>query len=147
MVKSNFTKTWNRSIQPRKQRRYRYEAPLHIKQKFLHVHLSADLRKKYGLRNVQVRKGDKVKILRGSHKKKEGKVERVNLGREHVFVTGVEIIKREGTKVPSQLSPSNLMIIELNLSDKKRKKKLEASGVNKNINKQELEKKSQEDKK
>lgn len=125
MVKNSFAKTWKKSTQPRKQRKYRYNAPLHVKQKLVHVHLSADLRKKYVTRNVQVRKGDKVKVMRGQFAKKEGKVERVDLKREKVYVTGIEVIKKEGTKLPVALNPTNLMIIDLELSDKKRKAKLE----------------------
>jgi len=34
--------------------------------------------------------------------------------------------KKEGTKLPVPLTPSNLMIIDLNLGDKKRKAKLES---------------------
>ena len=70
MAKTSFVKTWNKSTQPRKQRKYIHNSPLHIKQKLAHVHLSADLRKKHGLRNVQIRKGDKVRVLRGQHTKK-----------------------------------------------------------------------------
>ncbi|MBU0460164.1 MAG: 50S ribosomal protein L24 [Nanoarchaeota archaeon] len=125
MVKTSFVKSWNRSVQPRKQRKYRYNAPLHLKQKMLHVHLSPELRKKYGLRRVQVKKGDKVKVLRGQFKKREGKVEKVNLKQEKVFVTGIELIKKEGAKLTVPLNPTNLMITELNLNDKKRKLKLE----------------------
>ena len=124
MVKTSFYTTWKSSIQVRKKSKYRHNAPLHLKQKILHVHLSKDLRQKYGLRNIQVRKGDKVKISRGQYRKKEGKVERVILKREKVFVTGIESIKKDGSKASFPLSPSNLMIIEVDLSDKKRKQKL-----------------------
>lgn len=125
MVKASFVKSWKRSCQPRKQRKYKHNAPLHLKQKMLHVHLSPELRRKYGKRNLQVKKGDKIKVMRGQFKKKEGKVEKVNLRREQVFVTGIESIKKEGTKISVPLSPSNLMMIELNLEDHKRKKKIE----------------------
>ena len=60
-MSQQFSTTWNASKQPRKQRKYRYNAPLHTKQKFLQVHLSPELRKKYSLRNILVKKGDKVK--------------------------------------------------------------------------------------
>ena len=92
----------------------------------MHVHLSPDLRKKYSFRNVQLRKDDKVKILRGQFKKKDGKVERIDLKRERVFITGLERIKKEGSKLLVPFHPSNLMITELNLDDKKRKAKLES---------------------
>jgi large subunit ribosomal protein L24 len=120
-----FTTSWNRSTQVRKQRKYRYNAPLHIKQKLLSVHLSADLRKKYGARNITVRSGDKVKVMRGQFAKKEGKVDRINLKDEKVFIAGIEIVKKEGAKIGVGFNPSNLQILELDLSDKKRKEKLE----------------------
>jgi large subunit ribosomal protein L24 len=126
MAKNSFSLSWNRSTQPRKQRKYRYNAPLHIKQKMMHVHLSPDLRKKYGLRNILVKKGDKLRILRGQFAKKEGKVSRVSLKYDKVYVDGADLIKKDGTKQPLPLTVSNLMIIELNLSDKKRKQKLES---------------------
>ncbi len=126
MTKTSFTASWNKSIQVKKQRKYRYNAPLHRRQKMVHVHLSPELRKKYGIRNIQVKKGDKIKVLSGQFKKKEGKVERVNLKREQVFVAGIELIKKEGTKVPVALTPSNLMITELSLDDRRRKQKLES---------------------
>ena len=126
MTTTDFTASWNKSIQVRKQRKYRYNAPLHHRQKMVHVHLSPELRKKYGIRNTQVKKGDKIKVLKGQFKKKEGKVERVILKRERVFVAGIELIKKEGTKVPVALTPSNLMITELNLDDRRRKQKLES---------------------
>jgi len=125
MANNKFSTTWKRSTQPRKQRSYRYTSPLHVKQKMMHVHLSPALRKKYGLRNVQIRKGDKVKILRGTFAKKEGKVDRVVLQREKVYVVGIEQIKKDSGKVPFPLTPSNLMIIDLNTDDKKRRQKLE----------------------
>ena len=125
MLDSKFSTGWNRSVQPRKQRKYRYEAPLHLRQKFMHVHLSPELRVKYGKRNLQIKKGDKIKVLRGQFKKRDGKVEKVNLNAEKIFVTGIEVIKKDGTKILFPLTPSNLMITDLELGDKKRKQKLE----------------------
>jgi len=125
MPKIKFSKSWKSSKQPRKQHKYRYNAPLHVRSRFMHVHLSKDLRKKYRKRSIGVRKGDAVSILRGQFKGKTGKVERVDLKQIKVYVTGVEILKKDGTKVLCPLEPSNLMIIELNLDDKKRIKSIE----------------------
>ena len=69
---------------------------------------------------MQVRKGDKVKVLSGKFSKKEGKVERVHVKGGKVFVTGIEMIKKDGTKLPVALDPSNVMITSLDLSDKRR---------------------------
>ena len=121
MALPKFSIHWKSSVQPRKQRKYRYNAPLHVRQKLLHVHLSPELRAKYGTRAVQVRKGDKAKVLRGKFKKQEGKVERVNLKRERVFVSGMEYTKKDGAKVPVGFNPSNLMITVADMSDKRRK--------------------------
>ena len=122
---NKFSTTWKSSKKPRKQRKYRISAPLHTKQKFLHSHLSKDLRKKYGIRSIGLRKGDKVKILRGNFKKHEGKVEKIDLKRTSIFVSGIEFTKRDGTKKLLALQPSNLMITELNLDDKLRQKVFE----------------------
>ena len=121
----NFTITWKSSKKPRKQRKYRLKAPLHIKHSFLHSHISKELRKKYGKRGIGLRKGDKVKIMHGEFKKQEGKVEIINMKKTRVFVSGVEVTKKDGTKRMLWLHPSNLMITELNLDDKLRQKILE----------------------
>ena len=124
-MKTKFSRTWKRSKQPRKQRKYRYNAPLHIKQKFMRAHLSKELRKKYNRRSLGLKKGDKVKIVRGQFKKKTGKVDKVDLKENYVYITGIEITKKDGTKAFYPLQPSNLMITELNLDDKKRQKILD----------------------
>ena len=119
---NKFSKAWKSSKKPRKQRKYRLNAPLHIKQKFVHAHSSKDLFKKHGKRSIILRKGDKVKIMCGKFKKHEGKVEKVDLKKTRIFVSGVELTKKDGTKKLLALHPSNLMIIELNFDDKLRQK-------------------------
>ena len=120
-----FSADWIRSKKQSKQRKYRFNAPLHIKQKLAHSHISKELREKYGKRATSVRKGDKVKIMRGKFKKHEGKVERLDLKKSLVFVSGAESTKKDGTKKLLPLDPSNLMITELNLDDKLRQQTLE----------------------
>lgn len=120
IMKKDFSSEWIRSKQPRKQRKYSYNAPLHIKGKFMSAHLSKDLMKKYNRRSIRVRKGDKVIVLRGQFKKKKGNVERVDLKKSKVYISGVEMIKKDGTKVFYPIHPSNLVLTELNLDDKKR---------------------------
>lgn len=126
MVGQKFSQSWNSSIKPRKQHKYRYNAPLHVRQKLLRAHLSPDLRKKYGFRSLQLKKGDKIKVMRGQFIDKEGKIDSISLRYERVLVSGIDTIKKDGTKIPFPLSPSNLMILELELADKYRKQKLES---------------------
>jgi large subunit ribosomal protein L24 len=121
-MKQEWVKSWNASKQPRKQRKYRYNAPLHQLNKFLHVHLSKELRKKYGRRNLSIRTGDKVRIFVGTAKGKEGKVSSVDTKRCRIFIEGLERIKADGSKVFLPFEPSNLMITNLGKEDKRIKK-------------------------
>lgn len=121
-MKTKFSKSWIKSKQPRKQRKYRYNAPLHVKQKFMRAHMSKDLRKKYGKRSISLRKGDSVKVMRGQFKDKTGRVDEVSVKKTQVYVNGIEFVKRDGTKARYPLQPSNLMVTELNMDDKLRGK-------------------------
>ncbi|HDJ67015.1 MAG TPA: 50S ribosomal protein L24 [Nitrososphaeria archaeon] len=112
------------SSKPRKQRRFLYNAPLHILSKLMSAHLSPELREKYGRRSFPVRVGDRVKILRGEFKGVEGKVTGVDRKRQRVMVENVTIKKTDGTTVPKPIHISNVMITELKLDDEYRKKAL-----------------------
>jgi large subunit ribosomal protein L24 len=119
-MKSKFSTSWVRSKQPRKQRKYRAEAPLHIKHKFLSANLSKELRKKHGKRSVPIRKGDEILVMRGSFRKKKAKVSLIDLKRTRLALEGVQRSKKDGTKVNVYFNPSSLQIQALNLDDKKR---------------------------
>jgi large subunit ribosomal protein L24 len=125
-MKTKFSTSWKSSKQPRKQRKYRYNAPLHIKGKFISSHLSPELRKKYQFRAFRLRTGDKVKILKGIYKGKEEKVIEVNLKKGKVYIDKIQITRIDGNIAKIPFDPSNLMITELVLLDKKRKAKIES---------------------
>lgn len=125
-MKRKFSTSWKSSKQPRKQRKYLANAPLHIKKKFVSVNLSKELRKTYKKRNIPVRKGDTVKIMRGKFKRKQGKIINVKLKNQAVYVEGIQVKKQDGSKANVKIQPSNLQIIQLNLEDNKRTKKLKA---------------------
>jgi large subunit ribosomal protein L24 len=129
-MKAKHSTAWLGSKQPRKQRKYRYNAPLHLKSSFLSAHVSKDLRMKHGLRSLRVRTGDKVRVLRGQFKAREGKVERVDVKKSKVFVNKVDTLKKDGaTRVPYPLDASNLMIVEFDTTDKRRTEMLKARGA------------------
>jgi ribosomal protein uL24 len=65
------------SSQRRKSRKAHFSAPSNIRRKIMSSHLSKELRAKYEVRSVPVRKGDTVKIMRGQFKGREGKVQSV----------------------------------------------------------------------
>jgi large subunit ribosomal protein L24 len=120
-MKIKWSKHWKSSKQRRKQRKYIANAPLHIRKKLFSTNLSKDLRKKYNFRNIPLRKDDKVKVIRGQFKKHIGKVELLNYKKIKVYIEGINAVKKDGTKKFIPIHPSNLVIIELNLNDKKRK--------------------------
>ncbi len=126
-MKRTFSRSWISSSKPRKQVKYRENAPLHIKQKFVAAHLSSELKRKYHKRSVPLRTGDKVKIMRGDHKGKTGKILRVNLKKMLVYLEGFQASKIDGSKADLSFAPSNLMITELVLDDKRRKESIEGN--------------------
>ncbi len=111
---------WKSSVQPRKQRKYVYAAPLHIRNRFLSATLSKPLRKQHHLRSAPVRKGDKIKVMRGKFKGKEAEVVRVDSRHIRVFLNGLEVAKRDGSKKLVPVHPSNLMLTSLETGDKRR---------------------------
>lgn len=123
-MKQKFNTTWKSSKQPRKQRKYIANAPLHILRKTLVSNLSKELRKKHGTRNIPVKKGDKVKVLRGKFKGKKGAINEVDYKKRKVKIDGVQIKKQDGSNVNAPINPSNIQITELNLEDQKRSKKI-----------------------
>ncbi len=117
--------SWKGSKKISKQRKYRFNSPLHIKHKMLSSHLSKELRKKYSTRAMVLRKGDVVKVMNGDFRGKEGKVASVNTKKMKILVEGIQKSRKEGTKVNVAFYPSKLMITSLNLDDKKRVKIME----------------------
>jgi large subunit ribosomal protein L24 len=82
--------------------------------------LSKDLKKELGKRAVIVRKGDKVKIVRGDQKKKEGKIVNVEYETGRIFVEKIVRKKADGTEIPIPINTSNAIVVELDQTDEKR---------------------------
>jgi len=123
-MKKEFSKKWKASKQPRKQRKYLANAPLNLRKKMISANLSKELREKHGKRNIPLKKGDTVKVMKGKYKKHKGKVMKIDLKLSKIIIEGVQVKKQDGSKVDVKLQPSNLQIVELNLEDKKRSTKL-----------------------
>lgn len=123
-MKKSYSPSWRGSAQPRKQRKFRANAPLHVRQKMVAAHLAKELRKSYGKRAVPLRKGDEVIILTGAHKGMRSKVARIDLSRLTVELENLKAKKRSGQEVAVRIEPSNLLIVQPDLSDKRRFKRL-----------------------
>ena len=119
-MRKEYSSKWVASSQPRKQRKYLANAPLHKRRNFLSVNLAKTLREKQNTRNVVLRTGDKVKVMRGKFKGKEGKVTKIMTKLSKIYIEGIQTTKQDGSKVNVPLRASNLQIIELNLDDKQR---------------------------
>ncbi|GIU72529.1 MAG: 50S ribosomal protein L24 [Candidatus Nitrosocaldaceae archaeon] len=102
-----------------------YKAPLHRRSANVSAILSKDLRTKYKRRNVRVRVGDVVKIMRGEYKGIEGKVNKVHTNTSRLEIEGVQREKLRGGNAPVLIHASKVMITSLDLSDELRKNKLE----------------------
>jgi len=122
-----WSKKWVSSSQPRKQRKYRYNAPMHVRQKFVSAHLSEALRNRFGKRSLSLRKGDEVKVMRGYKKGYRGKVDRVDLKKCKVYIEGYNFKKVDGSEMMKSIHPSNLIIVEPKMDDKRRQMIIERS--------------------
>ncbi len=136
-MKQEFTTKWTESKQPRKQRKYLHNMPNHLRHRLMSATLDKDLRKKYGRRSLEVRKGDEVLIMRGKSKKRIGKVVEVNVKYQKIAVENIQSTKKDGSKVHVWFHPSNLKIKVLNSEDKMR---IKAKTAPKSVNKVEEKK-------
>jgi large subunit ribosomal protein L24 len=114
------------SSKPRKQRRYRFNAPLHQRQHFLNAHLDKQLRARIGRRAIRVSKGDTVKVMAGKQRGKTGKVSSVSLRRGRITISSLTRKNAKGKELPIFIKPSNVYITDLNLEDKVRAARLKA---------------------
>ena len=128
---------------PSKQRKRLFTAPLHVRYKILSAPLAPELREKYGFRSLPVRVGDKVQVMRGDFKGFEGKILSVDRKKFRITIEGITREKVDGTTINVPIHPSKVMITELNLDDKWRRKIIER----KSKAKEELKRKKEEEEK
>lgn len=87
--------------------------------------LSKELREKYNVRSMPIRKDDEVMVVRGFAKLREGKVTQVYRKKYVVHIDRITKEKHNGsTQVPVGIHPSNVVITKLKI-DKDRKNLLE----------------------
>merc|ERR1711976_933546 len=109
----------------RKARKRHFNAPSHIRRKIMSSPLSKELRQKYNVRSIPIRKDDEVQVVRGHYKGPQvGKVVQVYRKK---FVVHIERIQREkanGATVYVGIHPSKVLIVKLKM-DKDRKRILD----------------------
>jgi ribosomal protein uL24 len=94
------------------ERRKRYKAPMHKKRAHVRVHLAKELRadSKAKKRSLLVNKGDTVKVMRGAHRGKSAKVQKVSHAKGLVYLEGMTNRNARGTESALGFQPSNLAI-------------------------------------
>ncbi|MEA1993993.1 MAG: 50S ribosomal protein L24 [Euryarchaeota archaeon] len=117
------------SIKRRKQRKNHFGASLHKKQKSMSASLSEELKEKHGVKNLPVRKGDKVRVLRGDYIYSEGEIMRIDLKRNRLFIEDVTTEKTDGSEANLPFHPSNIEIVDLDLKDDERARIIERRGI------------------
>lgn len=89
--------------------------------------LSSELRAKYQVRSMPIRKDDEIQVARGTYKGREGKVVAVYRRKWVIHVERITREKVNGATVNVGLDPSKVVITKLKL-DKDRKAILERKG-------------------
>ena len=117
------------SKQPRKQRLARFTAPYHRRHREMSSPIDKGLRERQlsrGFvypRSMPVKKGDRVMIVRGEGKSKSATaVSLVDRKARKVYVEGFTYFKSDGTELQRPIDASNLVIINPDWSDIRRRK-------------------------
>uniref|UniRef100_A0A915K359 KOW domain-containing protein n=1 Tax=Romanomermis culicivorax TaxID=13658 RepID=A0A915K359_ROMCU len=94
----------------RKNRKRHFTAPSHIRRKIMSAPLSKDLRQKYNVRSVPIRRDDEVSVARGHHKGNVGKIIRVYRKKYVVHIDKITREKANGATVHIGIHPSNVSV-------------------------------------
>uniref|UniRef100_A0A8C4R723 Ribosomal protein L26 n=1 Tax=Eptatretus burgeri TaxID=7764 RepID=A0A8C4R723_EPTBU len=109
----------------RKNRKRHFNAPSHIRRKIMSSPLSKELRQKYNVRSIPIRKDDEVQVVRGHYKGQQvGKVVQVYRRKYVIYIERIQREKANGASVHVGIHPSKVVITKLKL-DKDRKRILE----------------------
>mmetsp|Transcript_18259 Transcript_18259/g.47089 ORF Transcript_18259/g.47089 Transcript_18259/m.47089 type:complete len:147 (-) Transcript_18259:384-824(-) len=108
----------------RKSRKAHFSAPSHVRHKLMSAPLSAELKQKYNVNAVPVRKDDEVSVVRGTYKGREGKVIACYRKKWVIHIERITREKASGQTVQVGIDPSKTVITKLKI-DADRKRMLE----------------------
>ncbi|KAH8972959.1 hypothetical protein BDL97_01G019400 [Sphagnum fallax] len=111
----------------RKSRKAHFSAPSSVRRILMSAALSSDLKNKYNVRSVPVRKDDEVQVVRGTYKGREGKVVQVYRRKWVIHIERITREKVNGSTVNVGIDPSKVVITKFKL-DKDRKALLDRKG-------------------
>nr|ABX75461.1 60S ribosomal protein l26 [Lycosa singoriensis] len=105
----------------RKNRKRHFNAPSHKRRIIMSAPLSKELRQKYGVRSVPIRKDDEVQVVRGHYKGQQvGKIVQVYRKKYVVYIERIQREKANGASVHVGIHPSKVVIVKLKM-DRDRK--------------------------
>merc|ERR1712137_865458 len=117
----------------RKSRKRYFNAPSHVRRKFMSAPLSKELRTKYNVRSIPIRKDDEVQVVRGHYKGQQvGKVVQCYRKKYVVYIERIQREKANGASVNVGIHPSKVVIVKLKM-DKDRKKILDRKAKSREV--------------
>ena len=99
----------------RKQRKAHFASSSHIRRKLMSSHLSKDLKNKYQVRAMPIRKDDEVLVVRGPLKGNKGKVIQVYRSRWCIYIEKLTKQKLNGQPINIPIDPSKCVITKLKI--------------------------------
>ncbi len=109
---------------PRRQRRAVFEATTAERRHRMTVPLSRELRKRFHRRSVPLRKGDTVRVMKGSYIGREERVQKISRRDYSVTLDNVTLKSGEEKLKPLPIRTNHLLLVRLNLADEWRRETL-----------------------
>jgi large subunit ribosomal protein L24 len=109
---------------PRRQRKAVYEADIFERRLRMTVPLSRELRARFHRRSVPLRKGDTVRVMKGSFVGREERVQKVDRRSYTVTLDNVTLKSGEEKLKPLPIRTAHLLLVRLNLADEWRREAL-----------------------
>uniref|UniRef100_A0A6G1SGT1 60S ribosomal protein L26 n=2 Tax=Aceria tosichella TaxID=561515 RepID=A0A6G1SGT1_9ACAR len=127
------------SASRKKSRKRHFTAPSHIRRRLMSTPLSKELRQKYNVKSMPIRKDDEVQVVRGHYKGQQvGKVVQCYRKKFVIYIERIQREKANGASVYVGIHPSKCVIVKLkidkdrkNILDRRSKGRLAALGKDK----------------
>ena len=110
---------------PSKQRNRITKASSFHRHKLMSVRVSKDLKKKYDVKKIAVRKGDTVYVTTGDFVGTEGKVQSADYKKQKLYIDGIAREKADKSKIMYPIHTSKVVIRRFGKVGTKRKASLE----------------------
>lgn len=100
----------------RKNRKAHFAAPSHIRYRLMSSLLSKELRAKYNVRSLPLRRDDEVQIMRGIRKGEKGKISQVYRKRFAIYIEKIVGKKKNNAPTRIPIQASNVMLTKLKIT-------------------------------